>query len=55
MKREEFIEKLLSDTPFYEDNEYYCLGNTLEEAGRIVRTIVERSNEDVGVATKRNK
>ena len=31
----------LNDIPFYENNDCYCLGNSLEEAGKIVQKIVE--------------
>lgn len=49
---EQELELFLKDVPFYRDNECYCLGKTLEDAGNIVRRIVglERENEHVGMA-----
>lgn len=46
----------LKDTPFYANNECFCLGDTLDEAGDIVRRIVEanweRKESDVGMDFK---
>jgi len=45
----------LEDKPFYENNECFCLGNSLEEAGEIIKRIVKAKNkesdDDVGMAT----
>lgn len=32
-------EKFINDTPFYENEDCYCLGNTLEECGEILKII----------------
>lgn len=46
----------LKDVPFYANNECFCLGNNFEEAGDIVRQIVEanweRKESNVGVDSK---
>ena len=38
---EEAKEKFLRDEAFWENNESYCLGDTLEEAGDIIKKIME--------------
>lgn len=35
----------LKDEPFYTNNECFCLGDSLEEAGAVVRLIVEANRE----------
>lgn len=34
----------LKDIPFYENNDCFCLGNSLEEAGKILKQIAEGKN-----------
>lgn len=40
---EEALNAFLDDKPFYENNDCFCLGDTLAEAGCIVREIVKGS------------
>jgi len=42
---EEAKEKFLRDEPFWESNESYCLGDTLEEAGRIAKQIITEKEQ----------
>ena len=35
----------LQDKPFYENDNCFCLGNSLEEAGEIVKQIVNKKKE----------
>ena len=42
---EEAKEKFLHDEAFWESNESYCLGNKLEEAGEIIKKIMERKEQ----------
>lgn len=50
------LSAFLKDMPFYANNECFCLGNSLDEAGEIVRQIVEanleRKQSDVGMDFK---
>ena len=41
----EDVEKFLEDEPFFKNNDCYCLGNSLEEAGEIVEIIVQGQGE----------
>lgn len=47
----ENTEKFLNDIKFYENINCYCLGNTLEDAGEIIRKIIEEQEmtENVGM------
>lgn len=45
------LQKFLKDKAFYRDNDCYCLGSTLEEAGAVVRKIVLASGNDERAAT----
>lgn len=38
------IPAFLRDEPYYDNNEDFCLGKTLEEAGLILKEIAERCN-----------
>ena len=40
-KTDEEKEKFLKDIPFYSSTDSYCLGETLESAGKIIRVIAE--------------
>lgn len=37
----EDLQKFLSDTPYYASLDNYCLGNTMAEAGEVVRKIAD--------------
>ena len=39
-KNDKELQSFLSDTPYFSDNNSYCIGNTLEEAASIIRQIV---------------
>ena len=40
-KTDEEKEKFLKDIPFYDSIDSYCLGDTLESAGKIIKVIAE--------------
>ena len=40
-KTDEEKEKFLKDIPFYDSTDSYCLGDTLESAGKIIKVIAE--------------
>ena len=44
-RTEEAKEKFLHDEAFWENNESYCLGDTMEEAGDIIKVIMERKEQ----------
>lgn len=44
-KNEKELQNFVNDIPYFSDNDSYCLGNTLEEAADIIRTIVGDANE----------
>lgn len=46
-KDDNTLTAFLDDKPFYENNNCFCLGNTLAEAGRIIEKIV-KTNEIIG-------
>lgn len=43
---EEAREKFLQDKAFFESRDSYCLGETMEEAGEILKKIVEGKEQD---------
>lgn len=42
---DENLQDFLDDKPFYVNNDCFCLGNSLAEAGSVVNTIVEANSE----------
>ena len=42
-KSEEELKMFLQDKPFYKDNESFCLGDTMAEAGAIISEIIEET------------
>lgn len=53
---DEELKDFLSDKPFYKNDDCYCLGKTLEEAGEIFRKIMEgRERANVGVAESKGE
>lgn len=54
---EKTLKDFLDDKPFFESAKCYCLGNTLREAGEIIKQEVisaSRGTGDVGMADKTN-
>lgn len=39
----ETLQMFLEDKPFYKNNECFCLGNTMEEAGEIISQILKNN------------
>lgn len=53
---EKELEKYLSDKAFFKDENTFCLGHTLKEAGEIfLKVIKEREQADVGMVNGENK
>ncbi len=44
----EELKKFLNDESYYANNESYCLGSTLEEAGKILKIIVDNGEKEDG-------
>lgn len=42
----ENLQRFLNDKPFFENEESYCLGNTLEDAGEVVRKIMDGKKKE---------
>lgn len=42
-KSEAELQAFLDDKPFFHSTDSYCLGNTMEEAGRVIRQMMEKS------------
>ncbi len=43
------LRSFLNDVPFYENGNCFCLGDTLTEAGEIVKQIAERKESNNNV------
>jgi len=40
---DEDIEKFINNIPYYKNNQNYCLGNSMKEAGKIIGIIVDNA------------
>jgi hypothetical protein len=49
------IPAFLRGKPYYDNNEDFCLGETLEEAGRILKEIAEHSGNEEGKNERTNR
>ena len=50
------LKKFLNEEAFFKNKSTFCLGNTLEEAGKIfLKVIEEREKTNVGMADEENE